>query len=169
VAARRIYQTIALSSLLAIWCAAIEMGVRHVAPVSWIVDAIGPAAGGFVTWIVATLVWALAMLPIRPMARFATLAETMEKEGIHSAADFGRRVGERRMAMRSMAAGTPEERRRYHLLMAGGGAIVALVSGLVSIGNFLVAPDTFLLAPPVLAAVSAALVPYHLARAALAR
>jgi hypothetical protein len=167
--ARRIYQAIALTSLVAIYAAAVELGVRHVAPVATIVDLLGAWPGGFVTWILATLVWALAMLPIRPMAKFPTLAESMKSQGIEGPADFARVVEERRRGLRAARVGTPDERRRYHLMMSGGGAILAVVSGLASAANLSIAPDTFFLLPPVLCFLSIALLPYHLVRAALAR
>ena len=166
---RRIFQTIALTSLAAIWIGAGELGARHIAPVGPILDVLGPLFGGLVVWILATLAWALLMLPLRPMARFPSFAETMRAEGIESPADLQRRVGERRMALRAMEHGTPEERRGYHLAMSAGGAAVSVIAGVATGANLAVAPETLFLTPPVVLVVAVVLVLYHLVRAASAR
>jgi Flp pilus assembly protein TadB len=163
---RRVFQAIAMPLLLAVWALAAQLAWSDLPPVAWIVDLWGRPIGWLVTWIGATLGWAVALLPLRLISDFPTYRETLDRAG---ARDLSEMLQIEQRKQRAMAAGTPAERRRYHLLFASAALLVGVVLGVVATLNLAIAPDTFLLVPALGSAACLVIAPWHLLRAAVRR
>ena len=161
---RRPFQVFAVVTLALVWLTAGQTAWIGAPPVSTLVRVLGVPLGLFVTWVVVTLGWAVAILPLRLMAKFPTLAETLEARGANT---FGDLVEQERERLRNLPHAPPAERRRRHLVMAGVSFVMALALGVAFAVNADVWPQYVLFAPPVAAIVCVALAVYYLVLALL--
>jgi hypothetical protein len=145
---RRLFQTLALASLVIVWGTAGQLAWSRSWPVSSLTAAFGTALGILVTWVLASVVWMILILPFRLYTDFPTLDQTLAARG---ARDFSHALDLERGRLAADARGTPAQRRRYRLTMAGVGAVLAIACGVGSAVNLELAPESFLLAPPLLA------------------
>ena len=120
---------------------------------------------GVLTLLVCVIAWAVALLPLRRRTELPPLASGVSEL---SAASLGAAYEKARSDHQADAVSTsPASRRRYHLRMAGAGALVAVVTGAVSAAMLSEPSGRVLLWFPVAAVVSAVLALYYLARGLL--
>jgi hypothetical protein len=113
------------------------------------------------------ILWALALMPLRRRSTLPPLTQGLEGVSLGS---IGAAYSEAERALHADATAlTSAPRRRYHLRMAGAGALVALASAGVTAVMLRDPEGPLLLWFPVAAAVSVVLAGYHLIRGLLLR
>lgn len=160
---KRVFQAIALATLplpfAATWAAWSHL--PRFAEESALAGAVRLLLGAL-TLLVCVIVWAVALLPLRQRTELPPLTSGLSDL---SAASLGAAYEKARLDHQADAASTsPASRRRYHLRMAGAGAVIAVVTGAVSAAMLSEPSGRVLLWFPVASVVSAVLALYHLAR-----
>ena len=119
------------------------------------------------TLLVFVVAWAAALLPLRRRSSLPPITQGLSGA---SAGSIGAAYEKARVDLHADAASaTPARRRRYHLRMAGAGAIVSVATGAVTLGMLNDPSGIVYLWFPIASAVSAALALYHGVRGALLR
>jgi hypothetical protein len=160
---RWLFQSIAVPTLIAAWGLWAELWWTGWGPIGWLAGYVGMALAGVASWAAVSIAWIVAILPLRLVTDFPSLAETMAARGqttLAGAIDDARRRGE---------TGTPGERRKHRLMVALVAAVFGIASAVGVAVNLELFPDRIFVWPIVVALVSFAMVPVQLVRAALVR
>ncbi len=119
------------------------------------------------TLLVFVIAWAAALLPLRRRSSLPPITQGLSGASVGS---IGAAYEKARLDLRADAtAASPARRRRYHLRMAGAGALIAVATGAVTLVMLNDPSGIVYLWFPIASVVSAALALYHGVRGALLR
>lgn len=166
--ATRTFQVVALLTLPLPFAAtyAVYPHLSHVAQGSGVGFAVR-ALLTVLTLLVFVIAWAVALLPLRRRSSLPPITQGLSGASLGS---IGAAYEKARLDLHVDAtSASPAPRRRYHLRMAGAGALIAAVTGAVTAAMLNDPSGIVYLWFPVAAAVSAALALYHGVRWALLR
>ena len=164
---KRVFQAMALTSLVPAVGLVAEVVVRDLPPYRWIADLTGSVVlGALLTLLLGVILWAVAIMPVRLLSKMPTLQEELDA---NEAKGLGELFSHQQAKLEKARDGrNPESRATYHGLMASGGAVVVLVSVVATLAAWF----ELGVLPVMLAAVAVVSVPltlYHGVRFVIAK
>ena len=161
---RIVFQLAAGGWLLAVWAVAAGLAVLSVPPWRWLYGTCDRAvvAAAAVWWIGFTVPALVPVLVVRMFAKVPTLREELANLSGDGLARVQQDLEEQRR-------GTPRQRRWYHAKMAAAAVLVTGFSLFALALNLSLDPSHFYVYPPVLAAIGALMLAYHLLRFVIGR
>jgi hypothetical protein len=159
---RGAYQIVALAMLVVVYGIAADLAWRDWIPFRALASTVGVVFAGLLVLVVATFAWVLAVLPLRLISDAPAIVPP-------PGTDLASALAKARADLEKTRAGTPAERRGYHVRMMLAGIALGLACTVGVAANLELSPDRIWVTPIVLVIGCALLVPYHALRALLTR